>query len=248
MLAQMQSAASKTAPAENDTGESWSLVKKSKKRKNKDRSMDVDIETDGVPPEPPVNVVAVDDNADYVIKYKSKKKKKEQRARDDGLAECLGSMSTEITPTEATTLEETENDSHQNSRQKKKKKRKLEVNEDESPTPIADDEDAPVEKKPKKTSRKEKMREAIKMAEERNGVVESDDGLDVNKFKKKKKKRKDVDAAAEDFSSGDEANKRVRESNASEEAAQKPVTAQKVLKEQKRLAKIARKMERSLNC
>lgn len=252
MLAQMQNAASNMAPPrENTTDATWTLVKKSKKRQNKDRSADVDMETDGAQSKLGSNpfdgsVVAVDGDTDYVIKNKSKKKKKEQRARDDGLAESLDSLTTDAVTAPATV----DGDSHQEKHREKKKKRKLEANDESTPTHTIEGEDeggAPAESKRKKTSRKEQMREAIKMAEERNGVEESDDGLEMNKFKKKKKKRKTA-ADTEDFSSGDEANRRVRECNAIEQATQKPVTAQKVLKEQRKLAKIARKMERSLNC
>lgn len=252
MLAQMQNTASNMASPENTADHTWTLVKKSKKQQNKDRSADVDMETDAAQSKLGSNsfddsLVAGDGDTDYVIKSKSKKKKKEHRARDDGLAESLGSLTTDAVAAPATD----DGDSHQEKRREKKKKRKLERANDESSlkhTVDGENEaDAPAEKKRKKTSRKEKMREAIKMAEDRNGVDESDDGLEMNKFKKKKKKRKTA-TDADDFSSGDEANRRVCECNAIAEATQKPVTAQKVLKEQRKLAKIARKMERSLNC
>lgn len=215
---------------------SWTLVAKAKKRKNKIETDDVDMEACEKQPKYDI-AVPTDGNTDYIIKCKSKKRKKEQRQRDESLAETFSDMNASNDQKQSIEVEKDE-DNNQSDCKKKKKKRKRDTDADEISNTKSDG-------KEKRLSRKEERRQATLIVEQRTGCI-SNDGLDENVYKKQKKTVV-KNADERDFSTDDEANERLREINATLDDKQKPITVKQVLKEQKRLKRLAKQMEQTLS-
>lgn len=235
---------------DNNLEESWTLVTKGKKRKNMEQSMDVDMEKGSKQAKLDTTI---DDNIDYKIKCKSKKKKKEQRHRDNTLADVLGNLTTEESIKESNISNYIGNaniieiDARSQTTFEKKKKKKNRGRSKERSNNVSAHIDA--------TGQTSKHKSCKKIIKQLNTTVvndcvegnDDDNGLTINKFRKKKLSTHQLEDTAE-LMREDEVHKLVSKVKNIAKIIGKSSSAKKLLKEQKRINRLSRKMESSLHC
>lgn len=228
---------------DNNQEESWTLVTKGKKRKNKEQSTDVDMEKRSKQ----ARLDAAIDDIDYKIKYKSKKKKKEQRHRDNALADVLGNLTTQDSLREsdigndsgtANNVEIGARSQTVDEKKKKKKKRKCSKERSNDVSEHNEGNIAAVEKTTKRKSCK-KIKTIVA------DCVEGNDDDTINKFKKQKLSTCKFDDTS-DLSREDEGDKLISNADTTTKITRK--SSKKLLKEQKRMNRLSKKMESSLHC